>query len=147
MGRRRNKRSMGFDPGIGSLKRKPFRDSTRIGAKKNLPRSHFFSGSTDQDDMWAPWPCELYAKAATGQMFRHYHTRSAGLYWFGRSKLFEKAIKNQPKLDLSYCRVLKTRIANLNSTATETHYRTHGGTDFFYSAKEACERRSCIGSI
>ena len=42
MGRRRNKRSMGFDPGIGSLKRKPFRDSTRIGAKKNLPRSHFF---------------------------------------------------------------------------------------------------------
>ena len=130
MGRKRDEKSLG-NPSPSKRKQDKLEDSKcgLVYKKKSFKADHeaYFSGSTEEDDGWAPWPCEHYAKAATGQIFGHYLSRSASFYWFGDRKLFDKSAKFQPSLELSYYAVLNTRDPNMNKPTAQNHYRLNGG--------------------
>ena len=58
-------------------------------------------GSREDDKDWLPWPCELFCKVGSGQMFGKSITRSSSVYWFGKRKIVEfwflESVKNRLK--------------------------------------------------
>ena len=99
--------------------------------RKKKEAAGLFQALQGEEKGWCPWPSEILCKAGISQVLGKSLTRSESSYWFGKSKTFESAIKHQPRLPLSYCKVLNTRERSLNRTASKTHFKLNGG-DFIW---------------